>query len=81
MTAVSDFAAKVTTAFTDIASHVDGLKADVDGLKAQIQKLQDSAGTLTPEDQALLDGIQAQAESAAAKLHDLDAATETPPAP
>lgn len=81
MSAVSDFAGKVNTAFASIATAVDGIKADVDGLKAKIQELQDSAGTLSPEDQASLDAIQAQAESVASKLTDLDNATEAPPAP
>lgn len=81
MSSISEFAGKVNAAFEGISTAVDGVKADVEGLKAKIQELQDSAGQISPEDQALLDDIQAKAESAATKLAELDAATENAPTP
>ena len=82
MSAISDFAASVKASFESISSDVDtvvasnteittavaGVSADVKQLKDTIDKLQNSPGTITPEDQALLDSAQSQASSAASKL-------------
>lgn len=79
MSAISDFAAK-QNAFNDrIDAAVTGLQGDVDALNKTIQDLQNSAGTVTPEDQASLDALQARGEVIAAKLEALDALT--PPTP
>jgi hypothetical protein len=89
------YAAKVDEAFTAIGRTVDsivtsvnGVAGDVDRLKATIKALQDSAGTVTPEDQALLDKSEAAVNSLAVRmagvkeaLASLDAATEEAPAP
>lgn len=75
MSAISDFAAKVN-AFNDrIDAAIAGLQGDVKNLEDQIAALQNSAGQITPEDQALLDGIQARASTVADKLDALDALT------
>lgn len=58
---------------------VTALQGDVESLSDQIAALQNSAGEITPEDQALLDGIQARAAGITDKLDALDALT--PPAP
>lgn len=81
MSAISDFAAK-QNAFNDrIDAAVTGLQSDIDALNAEILKLQNSPGTITPEDQASLDALQARGEAIAAKLEALDALTPpTPPA-
>lgn len=78
MSKISDFAAAMDafTARQDVA--VAGLQADVAALKAKIDELQNSAGQLTPEDQALLDAVKAHASTISDKLDALDA--ETPPA-
>lgn len=81
MSAISDFAAKVDAFNETIDKAVDGLTADVADLKAQIEKLQNSPGAITPEDQATLDRIQAKAGAVADKLAALDAQTEQAPAP
>jgi len=79
MSVISDYAAKAN-AFNDrIDSAVTGLQGDVQALNDTITKLQNSAGTVTPEDQALLDQLQARAETIAAKVEALDALT--PPVP
>ncbi len=86
MSAISDFADKVTASFTSIGTAVDGLTGDIQTLNDKITALQNSSGAITPEDQALLDGIQTQAGAVADKLAALDALTApaavpTPPAP
>ncbi len=66
------------------------LAADVKFLKDTITKLQNSAGQVTPEDQALIDQLDARAGTAATKfdaltksLNELDEQTppEVPPTP
>ncbi len=53
MSAISDFATK-QNAFNDRQSAaVDGLIGDVKTLNDKIEALQNSAGQITPEDQAL----------------------------
>lgn len=75
MSKISDFAAAMN-AFTDRQdAAVSGLQADVQFLKDEIAALQNSAGQITPEDQALLDAIQARASGVADKLDALDAMT------
>lgn len=60
---------------------MDGVAADVDFLKKEIERLQNTSGQITPEDQAILDGIQARANQLSEKVKALDAATEQPPTP
>jgi len=109
MEAIDTFAATVNAAFDSLSSAADslgtavdatntaltGIAGDVDFLKAEILKLQNSPGTLTPADQATLDGLQARAATLSTKVaavsttmtaveaaaSALDAATATPPAP
>ena len=95
MSAIQDYETKVDAAFTAIGETVDsivtsvsGVAGDVDRLKATIKALQDSAGTVTPEDQALLDKSEAAVNSLAGRmagvkeaLASLDAATEEAPTP
>jgi predicted nucleic acid-binding Zn-ribbon protein len=79
MSAISDFAVK-QDAFNDRQdAAITGLQGDVQALKDEITKLQNSPGTITPEDQATLDRIQARSETIATKLEALDALT--PPTP
>lgn len=75
MSAISDFADQVKTSFTDIGNSVDGLTSDVAQLKKKIDDLQNSPGSITPEDQALLNDIQNQANALSAKVKALDEAT------
>ncbi len=77
MSAISDFSAKMEAFFLRQDAAMADLQGDIDNLAAQIKALQDSAGTITPEDQALLDGIQAKAQAVSDKLDALD--NLTPP--
>lgn len=58
MSQVSDFAAKVNTDFASI-------KTGILALDAKITALQNSPGTISPADQALLDDIQKQSSALA----------------
>ena len=75
MSIISDFTTKLNVFFDRQDKAVSDLQGDVDNLTKQIAALQASAGTVTPEDQALLDGIQARASSVSDKLDALDALT------
>lgn len=93
MSAISDYEAKVDAAFTAIGASVDsivnsvaGVSGDVSRLKDIISALQASAGTVTPEDQALLDKSETAVNALASRvsgvkeaLTALDAATEEAP--
>ncbi len=95
MSAISEYAAKVDGVFTAISEGVDGLgvsitgiTGDIAGLKELILKLQNSPGSITPEDQALLDALDAKitqvgtkVSAAATALSELDAQTEAVPVP
>lgn len=79
MSAISDFAAKQNEFNNRQDAAIQGLTDDIKVLNDKITELQNTAGQITPEDQALLDAIQARAEAATAKLEALDALT--PPKP
>ncbi len=95
MSAISDYESKVDAAFTAIGATVDSIvtlvgnvAGDVNRLKDIITALQNSAGTVTPEDQALLDKSEAAVNALAGKVNGvkdalaaLDAATEEAPTP
>jgi len=89
------FADAVNAKFDGIGTDVDslvtslgGISADVAFLKDTIAKLQNTPGTFSPEDQALVDALQARVDGMVAKTSAakdtaaaLDAATEEPPTP
>jgi len=79
MSAISDFV-NAQNAFNDqMDASFLGLQEDIKNLNDLIVKLQNSPGTITPEDQASLDALQARAKGIADKLTALDALT--PPMP
>lgn len=79
MSAISDFAAKQNAFNDQMDNAVSGLTDDVKNLNDQIAALQASNGSITAEDQKLLDGIQARSQAIADKLTALD--NMTPPKP
>lgn len=93
MSAISDFAAKQkefnqrqATAIDGAVESLKGLTDDVAALNKKIEELQNSPGTITPEDQALLDDLQTQGDAAAQKAESLANALkaldeQTPPTP
>lgn len=82
MTKISEFADQMK-AFSDRQEKaVSDLQDDVKFLTDKIAELQNSAGQITPEDQASLDALQARASAISDKLDALDALTPpvVPPA-
>ena len=75
MSAISDYAAKVN-AFNDrVDAAIAGVTGDVEAQAALIKQLQDNPGPITPEDQAILDQLEARNAAQATKLEALDALT------
>lgn len=81
MSKISEFGDTVNTRFDELGTAVDGVAADVEFLKKEIERLQNTPGPISAEDQATLDGIQARANALSDKVKALDAATEQPPVP
>lgn len=75
MSKISEFADKVTAHNDKIDAALEGINGDVVGLKALIEQLQNSAGEVTPEDQALLDQLEARLAALADKTAALDELT------
>lgn len=75
MSAVSAFAEQQAAFNARIEAAITGVAGDVTALNALIEQLQNSVGTITPEDQALLDALQTQGAALAARLEALDALT------
>jgi len=79
--AIQAFAGRVNTFLDAIGTSVDGIQGDVTELKRLIKQLQDSAGGVTPEDQATIDAIEARIGALAAKTKGLDDQTDNVPTP
>lgn len=58
MSVISDYAAKQEAFNTQIATDLSAVAAQITALNATITQLQNSVGTVTPEDQALIDKLQ-----------------------
>lgn len=80
MTAISDYHARVKTAFNTISAGLDGISGDIQTLNDKITQLQNNPGPISPEDQALLDEIQGLADNVASRVSALDDQT-APPSP
>jgi uncharacterized protein YoxC len=59
-------------------SAMDGIKGDVTAIKAELEKIQNSPGTLSPEDQASLDAALQRMGTLTQRIETLD--QETAPA-
>jgi ABC-type transporter Mla subunit MlaD len=79
--AIQAFAGRVNTFLDEIGASVDGVQGDVTELKRLIKQLQDSAGGVTPEDQATIDALESRISGLAAKTKTLDEQTENVPTP
>lgn len=81
MSAVSDFATKMKAHNQKTEQAITGLQSDNTALNEKIKALQASQGTLTAEDQGLLDEIENLAAGQTAKLEALDSLTPPTPPP
>lgn len=79
MSAITDFAAKQKEFNDRQDAAVQGLTDDVKFLNDKLTAIQNSPGTLSPEDQAALDEALARTEALTTTLEALD--SQTPPAP
>lgn len=75
MSAISEFAAKQDAHNIAIDASIAGVTGDIQTLNDLIKTLQTSAGTISPEDQATLDRLDAAGQAAADKVAALDALT------
>ncbi len=78
MGAIKDFADKMKLHNDAVDAAVDGISADIQALNDKITALQNSAGQVTPEDQALLDDLEARGAALATKIAALDALNPPP---
>lgn len=84
MTKISESAARLQAFSERQAAAIDsavvsltGLTEDIAELNRKITELQNSPGTITPEDQALLDAAETQADALAVKAEAVSAALKT----
>lgn len=75
--AIKAFAEKQTAFNTRHNAGLTDLEGDIKALNDKIIELQNTQGSITPEDQALLDDIQAKSEANVTKVEAL--AAQTPP--
>lgn len=80
MSAISDFATKMAAFFDRQDKAVADLQTEVKALTDEIASLQNSPGTISADDQASLDAIQARASGISDKLDALDTANAAKPA-
>lgn len=79
MSAISDFATKQAAFNADVSDDLDQISAAIGKLNDTITQLQNSSGTVSPEDQATIDSLQSQGTALAAKADAL--AGKQPPTP
>lgn len=76
---ISEFVDK-QNAFNDrLDIAITGISEDVSFLKAKIEELQNSPGSISPEDQASLDALESRVAAMTARIEALNALT--PPVP
>lgn len=80
MSAISDFKVKQDAHNAKVSSDLDALVVSIQALNDLIAKLQNSPGTITPEDQALLDAADAAGQALSDKA-DAMVATKPPVVP
>lgn len=77
MSVISDFGTAMNAYFDETGASIDELKGSVNGLagdvawmKARIDELQNNPGPISPEDQKILNDLQARAVAASANAKD-----------
>lgn len=77
MSVISEFAAKQSAFNQGVSDDLDAIQSNVANLNDLIKQLQDSAGQVTPEDQALIDKLETAGSDLQGKADAL--AGKTPP--
>lgn len=72
MSVITDWAAKQQADLTAISGVLDSIATGVNALDALIKQLQNTSGSITPEDQALLDQIEAQSAALVTKAQQIN---------
>lgn len=72
MSAITDQANRIAAFQNRVDAAVEGITTDIESLKKLIEQLQNTPGAITPEDQALLDNIEARTAKVADKVEALD---------
>lgn len=67
MSQITDWAAQQEADLSTISTELDAVTTGIAALDAKIQALQNSPGTLAPDDQAALDAISAASKALVAK--------------
>lgn len=79
MSAISDFSVKQKAYNAEVKSDLDTIKTSIDTMNALIAVLQNSAGQITPADQATLDSLDMEGKALADQAD--TTAGKTPPTP
>lgn len=77
MSKISDTAARQTERYNKMDAALAGIKADIVLLNETIEKLQNTPGEISAEDQALLDAMETKGDELAAKFAALDSERPT----
>ncbi|HWH75890.1 MAG TPA: hypothetical protein VNT76_00915 [Candidatus Binatus sp.] len=72
MSKISEFAAKQNEHNDKIDKAIEGISGDISFLKATIEKLQNTPGDVTADDQALLDALETRVNATTEKLAAID---------
>ena len=80
MSQITDWAAQEEADLSAISTTLDNVVSGIAALDALITAFQNSPGTLTPQDQAALDAIQASAHALVTKASAISTAPPVPPA-
>lgn len=78
MSAISDYAAKQKEYNDRISTGLGNIAGDIAEIKRKLEEMQNNPGPISAEDQALLDGLLADAERMASRVTEID--DMTPPA-
>lgn len=80
MSAITDWAAQEQADLTDIKDTLTGVVSGIAALDKLITDFQNSPGTLSPADQAALDGIKAASGALVTQAHAINVTPPPPPA-
>lgn len=72
MSKISEFADKQRAHNQAISEAIDGITTDIGLLNDKINELQNTQGQITPEDQTLLDEMEAQGAALAERVKSVD---------